>query len=216
MRWLFVILLASSSPLAGAAAGPVTRGETAVGTLVGGQSRPYALRGDELAAVRDTACAAYGVASESIGPALRWTYGGRFTPTVEVAVRCAPHARVNDRPSHYNVECRRDDDRRDRQWQCHGWRAILVPTRIGDLSIEPGPYDNDFATRTVRAALASSLFQREVREALSTGCRLAANWDGQGEEIAELSCASGHRFLFSFWCPQRDCPRLMTAISPNR
>ncbi len=215
MRWLLILLLTSSSTFAGAAAGPVTRGETGTGTHVGGQSRPFALRGADLVAVRDTACREYGVATESIGPALRWTYGGRFTPAVEVAVRCAPHARVNDLPSHYTVECRRDDDRRDRQWQCHGWGVILVPTQIGNISIEPGPYDNDFATRTIQAALASSLFQRQARDALPTGCRLAANWDGQGEEVAELSCASGHRFLLSFWCPQGDCPRLMTATSPN-
>lgn len=165
--------------------------------------------------IRQIACRDYSVSVESIAPALRWTYGGQFKPVLEVALRCAPHGSVNGLPSHYNVECRRDDDRLARDWQCHGWRAILVPTQIGEISVEPGPYSDDFATRTVHAALDTTRFQRQAHDALPSGCRLASNWDGQGEEVAELSCASGHRFLFSFWCPQGDCPRLLTATSPG-
>lgn len=190
-------------------------GAGAAGTNVGGQSRRVELSRQDRVTVRGLACTPYGVGIESMAPALRWSYGGRFTPVIEVSLRCAPHDRVNGLPSHYNVECRRDADRPDRAWQCLGWKAILVPTPIGDIAIEPGPYSDDFATRTVRAALDTSRFQHEVHTALPSGCRLASNWDGSGQELAELSCASGHRFLFSFWCPQGDCPRLMTVTPPG-
>lgn len=203
MHRAFAALLAGFGALA--AADP--------GTRVGGQSQPVILGAHDRALVRETACSRYGVAADTVGPALRWTYGGRFEPVVEVAVRCAPHAEINGLPSHYNVECRRADDERD--WRCLGWETIGVRTPIGEVSIEPGPYSHAFATRTVQAALNTSLYRREVREALPTGCRLAANWSGTGEEVAELSCASGHRFLFSFWCPTGDCPRLMSASPPG-
>lgn len=187
------------------------------GTNVGGQSKRVSLSASDLATVRDAACRPYGVATEFVGTAQRWTYSGKFTPELEVAVRCAPHATVNGLPSHYNVECKRDDDRRapdQPAWQCLGWEQISVPTTIGDIAIEPGPYSHARATQTVRAALASTRFQYEVHVALPTGCRLASNWSGQADEVAELSCASGHRFLFSFWCPNEDCPRLITTTSP--
>jgi hypothetical protein len=186
-------------------------------THVGGHHETVVLSKADAAAVRDAACRAYGVATESLAAAQRWTYGGRFTPVIEVNARCAAHDVVNGLPSHYNVECRRDDDRRARaarSWQCLGWEEILVPTTIGDIAIEPGPYSHERATQTIRAALASTRFQREVHAALTSGCRLAANWSGQADEVAELSCASGHRFLFSFWCPNDDCPRLITTTTP--
>lgn len=186
-----------------------------VGTRVGGDSKAVTLTGTDLDAVRRTACSPYGVGAESVGPALRWTYGGRYTPVIEVNVKCAPHTVVNDRPSHYNVSCKRDDDRHNRPWQCLGGEEITVPTSIGDIAVEPGPYSHERATQTVQAALASSLFRDAVRTALPTGCRLASNWSGQQEEVAELSCASGHHFLFSFWCPTQMCPRLMTATEPG-
>src|SRR3546814_9789896 len=69
---------------------------------------------DLLAIVRATACSPHGVATETVGTAQRWTYGGKFTPVLEVAVRCAPHTTVNGLPSHSNVECKRDDDGRER------------------------------------------------------------------------------------------------------
>lgn len=194
-----------------------TRADADVGTNVGGHVQGIALPASDLAVVRDLACNPYGVAIESVAPAQRWTYGGQHTPAIEVTVRCAPHARVNGLPSHYNVECRRDDGRHApdaRRWQCLGWEQITVRTTIGDIAIEPGPYSHARATQTVQAALASTRFQHEIHEALPSGCRLASNWSGQADEVAELSCASGHRFLFSFWCPHDDCPRLITTTGP--
>lgn len=189
----------------------------AAATHIGGHRETVVLSKADAAAVRDAACRPYGVATESLATAERWTYDGQFTPVIEVNARCAPHDAVNGMPSHYNVECRRNDDRRGRAagaWQCLGWEEILVPTTIGDIAIEPGPYSHERATQTVHAALASTRFQRDVHAALTSGCRLASNWSGQADEVAELSCASGHRFLFSFWCPNEDCPRLLTITTP--
>ncbi|NKF22121.1 hypothetical protein [Solimonas marina] len=211
-RLLLALLVASSALLSGSAVAA-----SRAGTNVGGQSKAVSLHGKDLDTMRTMACSQYGVDVATMQPAKRWTYGKGFAPEIEVAVRCAPHATVNDRPAHYNVVCRRDDDQPAGDWQCLGWEAIVVPTTIGDISVEPGPYSHEFATRTIHEALDSSLFRRDVRDALPTGCRLASNWDGSGQEVAELSCASGHRFLFSFFCPQgkTHCPRLMTATSPG-
>lgn len=187
------------------------------GTTIGGQSQRVTLTKQDLALVRKAACKPYGVATDTVDTARRWTYAGKFTPVIEVSVHCAPHATVNGLPSHYNVACKRDDDRRAHSrpvWQCLGWEEIRVPTAIGTIAVEPGPYSHERATQAVRAALASTRFQHEVHEALPSGCRLASNWSGQADEVAELSCASGHRFLFSFWCPDADCPRLITTTSP--
>src|SRR3546814_9146734 len=160
-------------------------GPAGAGTNVGVQSKRVSLSVPDLAIVRATACSPHGVATETVGTAQRWTYGGKFTPVLEVAVRCAPHTTVNGLPSHYNVECKRDDDGRERSksaWQCLGWEQISVPTTIGDIAIEPGPYSHERATQTEKAALASTRFQYEVHVALPRGCRLASNWSGQADE----------------------------------
>src|SRR3546814_12681947 len=75
---LFRSLLALCAALAGGPAG--------AGTNVGGQSKRVSLSVPDLAIVRATACSPHGVATETVGTAQRWTYGGKFTPVLEVAV----------------------------------------------------------------------------------------------------------------------------------
>src|SRR3546814_16174229 len=101
-------------------------------------------------------------------------------------------------PSHYNVRCKRDDDGRERSksaWQCLGWEQTSVPTTIGDIAIEPGPYSHERATQNVQASLASTRFPHEVHVALPSVCLLASYWSGQSDDLADLSCASLPRSL---------------------
>ena len=152
------------------------------------------------------ACASYQVDAESVGPAFRWSGDAAMSRVVYAPVRCAPHTQTQP-PAHYNVSCLR----RDGRWQCQqGREALSVTTRFGDVSVEPGSFSYTQAVQAVQAAAASNRFRAEIEAALPTGCGLYVDVSAHTDELADLSCNNGHSFLISFWCPQQDCPRLLS------
>ncbi|WP_028008063.1 hypothetical protein [Solimonas flava] len=160
------------------------------------------------AAVGELACARYGVAADSVEPVARQSGAGAASAhAVQVSVRCAAHASIDGQPARYQVDCRRDGER----WRCGDGREVLsVQTRLGEVAVEPGSFTPEQAIRAVRAAAASNRYRAQIHEALASGCGLYVDVSAHMDEVVDLSCRSGHSFLISFWCPQGDCPRLLT------
>jgi hypothetical protein len=153
------------------------------------------------------ACSPYQVEAESVGPASRWSGTGAGARVVHVPVRCAPHASDHGLPVRYQVRCQGGSG----HWQCHEGREVLtVGTRLGEVSVEPGSFTHEQAIRAVRAAADSNAFRAQISAALPSGCGLYVDVSMHASELVDLSCNSGHSFLISFWCPQGDCPRVLS------
>jgi hypothetical protein len=133
------------------------------------------------------------------------SYGAGANAPAVAEVHCASHGESGGQPMHFVVQCARERQ----QWQCQGeWNelAVVLDTKSIAVRIE-GKLSAADAVKTIRKIAASGKFQGYVlRDALVPPCYIQQQ---PGQEFIDVRCEGWH-LIVSTWCPQGDCPRLIS------
>ncbi|HEY5754351.1 MAG TPA: hypothetical protein VIU34_00950 [Steroidobacter sp.] len=119
---------------------------------------------------------------------------------------CKAHATFRQKPMSYSVYCAVLDGR----WDCSkSDLRIVVPVDNREIIVSPGKYEPGFAYDTIsKVARAGSFKNYSLAEIIRSSCALSP---GLASEWVDIYC-SGVRVTVSSWCPQAECPRIVSIV----
>lgn len=133
------------------------------------------------------------------------TYGrGASVPAV-AEVHCAAHGLFKGNPVHYVVQCSRERS----EWRCQGeWNEILVGVDAEQIAVRvEGKTPLALSYQVVEKIAHGGRFQGyPLRKALVPPCYVSR---GRAQEFIDVKCEGWH-IIVSTWCPQSDCPRVLS------
>jgi hypothetical protein len=166
------------------------------------EQEPLKLTEAESADLADIACQSrHGVGIDRIdGQA----YGRGAQASANAEVRCASHGQLKDGPMHYVAQCFREQGR----WRCQGeWNEMLVAAGVEPIVVRAeGKMLPQQAHDAVLKIARSGEFQgQQLREVMASPCYVHRGRD----EFIDIKCRGWH-ITASLWCPQTECPRVIS------
>ncbi len=164
---------------------------------------PLQLKASERARVERLACQdPHGLTMQALDG---HTYGrGASVPAI-AEVHCAAHDMFEGNPVHYLVQCAREQG----EWSCHGqWNEILVGVGAERIPVRvEGKTPLALSYQVVQKVAGGGLFQGyPLRKALVPPCYVNR---GAAQEFIDVKCEGWH-IIVSTWCPQSECPRVLS------
>lgn len=165
--------------------------------------RPLQLAASERSTVERLACQdPHGLGIQQIDG---HAYGrGARAPAV-AEVHCAPHGTFQGSPIHYVTQCAREQG----QWSCQGqWSEILVGVGSDRIPVRvEGKTPLTLSRQVVQKIASGGMFQGyPLRKALAPPCYVHR---GATQEFIDVKCEGWH-IIVSTWCPQSECPRILS------
>jgi len=170
---------------------------------VAAETHPLQLKTSERATVERLACQdPHGLAMQTLDG---HTYGrGDSVPAV-AEVHCAPHGMFKGNPVHYMVQCAREQS----EWSCHGeWNEIVVEAGEDRIPVRvEGKTSLALSYQVVQTVANGGRFQGyPLRKTLVPPCYVNR---GAAQEFIDVKCEGWH-IIVSTWCPQTECPRVLS------
>lgn len=164
---------------------------------------PLQLTQQERSEVEQMACQVrHGVASGKIDGR---AYGRGTSASAVAEVSCAPHGQFAGYPLRHVVECSREQGK----WDCPSeWQEILVATASDPIAVRvEGATTLVQAHRIIRTIAGAGMFQGyPLPKTLVPPCYVH---QGKTQEFIDVKCRGWH-VIVSTWCPQSDCPRVIS------
>jgi hypothetical protein len=131
-----------------------------------------------------------------------WRYDPK-SPDANAEVICLPHTDIEGRPVHGVVSCARSGGR----WKCEAPQLRqLVSLSTGKLIVQLSEKGVIDAHDVIVKLAAKGWFKGAVEVDHIPVCLVQP---GPYEELRTVSC-EGWRIIVSTWCPQNDCPRVIS------
>ena len=122
------------------------------------------------------------------------------------AIDCKSHGMFRDKPMSYSVHC----GVMEGKWDCSkGELRIVVPVDDREVIVRPGKYEPDFAYDTISKVGRAGWFNRySLADVIKSECQM---WPGMASEWTQIHCG-GPTVTISSWCPQEECPRIVSIV----
>jgi len=171
--------------------------------VMSAETHPLQLKMSERSTVERLACQEpHGLTMQTLDG---HTYGRGVSVPAVAEVHCAAHDMFKGSPVHYVVQCAREHS----EWSCQGeWNEILVD--VGDERIPvrvEGKTSLALSYEVVQKVANGGRFQGyPLRKALVPPCYVNR---GAAQEFIDVKCEGWH-IIVSTWCPQSECPRVLS------
>jgi hypothetical protein len=167
------------------------------------EPQPLQLTEAESSELADIACQErHGVGIEKIDGQ---SYGRGVQASANAEVHCASHGQLKGSPMHYVAQCFREQGR----WRCQSeWNEMIVAAGGAEpiiMRAEGKMLPQQAHDAVLKIATAGEFQGQKLREVMASPCYVHRGRD----EFIDIKCRGWH-ITASLWCPQTECPRVIS------